>query len=48
MADPAMVKRFGDYNHEVVAGTPAEFAAQIAADLKEWQDLVQSTGFRVK
>ena len=48
MADPVMVKRFGDYNHEVVAGTPVEFAAQIAADLKEWQSLVQSTGYRVQ
>lgn len=46
MADPAVRKRFTDINHEVVAGTPAELAKQVASDLQEWRELVQSTGYR--
>lgn len=48
MAHPDVARRFAEINHEIVAGTPAEFAAQIESDLKEWRELVQSTGYSVR
>ncbi len=48
LANPDVVVRFAAINHEIVGNTPAEFAAQIVSDLKEWREIVQATGFPMR
>ena len=48
LAAPDMVRRFAEFNHEIVAGSPSDFAAQIGGDIREWSDLLKTTGYRVQ
>lgn len=40
---PEVLQRFQTHHYDVVVTTPAEFAAQIAADTAEWKALLAST-----
>jgi tripartite-type tricarboxylate transporter receptor subunit TctC len=40
-------KRFGDAGMEVVANTPAEFAAVIKSEIPKWAKLIKDNGIKV-
>jgi tripartite-type tricarboxylate transporter receptor subunit TctC len=46
MKDPAIVKKFNDIGFEVVAGSPAEFAAFLDVELVRWKQVVDAGGIK--
>jgi tripartite-type tricarboxylate transporter receptor subunit TctC len=45
---PDQVKRFQDHGLDIVAGTPEEFAAFIAAEYKKWGRVIKERGMRAE
>jgi tripartite-type tricarboxylate transporter receptor subunit TctC len=48
MRDPKFVQLMGDNGMEILAGTPEEFKATIAADRKRWGEVIRSAGIRAE
>ena len=47
MADPAVIARMADFSAEIVAGTPEELAAHVAAEAAKWAPVVEEAGVRM-
>ena len=46
MKDPGVVKKFNDLGFEVVAGSPAEFARFLDAELARWKQVIDAGGIK--
>ena len=47
MEDPAVIARMADFSAEIVAGTPEELAAHVAAEAAKWAPVVEEAGVRM-
>ena len=47
LAATGVLKRLGDAGMEVVANTPAEFAAVIKSEFSRWTKLIKESGIKV-
>jgi tripartite-type tricarboxylate transporter receptor subunit TctC len=45
---PDLAERFKKEGVDAVGGTPAEFAKQIAREIPEWRDVIQSAGIKAE
>jgi len=48
MADPAVVERMKEFSAEIVASSPDELAAHVAAEAAKWGPVVEEAGVRVE
>ena len=46
MRDSEVVRKFTDIGFEVVANSPAEFAAFLATELARWKQVVDAGGIK--
>jgi len=47
MRSPEIAHRFAYEGAEIIASSPAQFAAHIDAELKKWQPVVKASGAKV-